>query len=208
MFSLFCLEDPAFCSLLIQMLFQKFENNIDSFNLFGEVSLKVLYASQRPLLLSEVFRMKARDNSSKNRGTALAFVEAEKKLLKQLRFTRSTNPLDTVTFSVDAVKNFEKLLAIFNTIAGGQLFLRKSATGNDRGPYNLPLWFLGTGSGTIGSWIVAHFEARIIDFYTKERALKELTCETALKSVDKLQKMWNYCSEKGEVLRGAIEKIQ
>lgn len=193
------------------MLFEKFENGIESFTLFGEVNPRFLYTTRRPFPLTENFRLRTREVGTSLRVSAQATVEAEKKLLKHLRFGRGSTPLDTITFSLDAIKNVEKLLGVFNTIAGGQLFVKRNPPvfSGEKMPYQLPFWFIGAGTCTISAWVVAHFEARIIEYYSRDRLLREISAEPPTKTAEKLCKAWALLDDlsKKETIENVLQKI-
>lgn len=219
------------------MLFHKFEKSVDVFNLFGEKSISELYHPDSPFRFSELFHLKSRSTSAfGSSSSALSILEAEKRILRYLRFTRgsvessksikdrgSSNlsfvPLGGLTFAGDAVKALDKLLAVFDSVAGGQLFGRRKAMGSSgsfpikegaRGgvKYLLPFWFEGSCAGSVAAWVVAHFEARIVEAF-QQKNTKIRGVELPFKISERVTRTWNGCNDvqKNEILSKAVGRI-
>lgn len=183
----------------------KIEYNVDSFSLLPEANISSLYHLQGPVNLMDHFE--TNQKGARPEHSDLELAEAEKKILKHVRFFRTSVALDSVSFSAETLRSVDKLLKHFNTVSGDQLFNKRNPQVDTKFP--LPQWFRPRWRVSVASWIVAHFEGRILELYHNNKALRGHALEGPQWTSERLSKTWIQIPEeqKVQMLRGTFDKF-
>lgn len=188
---IFTITDQVLVSIIIGLIHQKTERGHDSFSLVGEASLSSLHHLDQPVNILELCEPNAKQLRLEHCDSVQ--LEAEKKVLKYLRFFRVSTALDSVSFSAESLRSVEKLLKWFNIIAGEELFSKRSFQTGQKGPF--PAWFKPRWRFSVASWVVAQFELRVFEAFQSERQLRGCVAELPGKACERVLRSWLQISE-------------